>query len=115
MPIDTVLGTGAGVAVDADQLSHSDRDRLGYAVEQGQGVWLGVVPTQIPHEVNPDQVAERALRVLRRFGLDPSLTSRVVLTPACGFAGWTTAAALQATRALARATEQVAERLSADS
>ncbi len=115
MPIDTVLGTGAGVSVDAELLTSEDRDRLGYAVEQGQTVWLGVVPAGTPHEVKPDDVAERALQIIRRFGLDPELSTRVVLTPGCGFAGWTEASALQATRALARATTQVGERLSADS
>lgn len=114
LPIDTVLATGAGVAVDAAKLSNADRDRLGYAVEQGQTVWLGVIPTSTPHEVKPDEVAERALQILRRFGLDPALSTQVVLTPACGSAGWTSASALQATRALARATDQVAERLMAD-
>ncbi len=115
LPLDAVLSTGAGVAVNAALLTNRDRDQLGVAVEAGQTVWLGVIPTDVQHAVNPDEVAEDALQILRRFGLDPALSTKVVLTPDCGFAGWTTAAARQASRALARGTEQVAERLSTDS
>lgn len=115
LPLGAVLSTGAGVAVNAALLTNRGRDQLGVAVESGQTVWLGVIPTGVQHEVNPDAVAEDALQVLRRFGLDPARTTKVVLTPDCGFAGWTTTAARQASRALARATEQVAERLSTDS
>ena len=110
-----VLGCDAGVAVPAAGLRAADLDTLAGALEQGAAVWLGVLPTgQEPGEaVGPDRLAERALAVLRPPDLDPELTTRVVLTPDGGLAGWSAVGALGALRALRTAADIVADRLRA--
>ena len=83
-------GAGAkGLAVDLGVLRAGDHDALAEALEAGETVALGVVPSLDPAEVPSDkQVVERTLRWLDMVGLDPEeVGERLVLTPACGLAG----------------------------
>ncbi|KRF18011.1 methionine synthase [Nocardioides sp. Soil797] len=93
-PITLVRGAGArGISLDLDLLDTSSYDALADAVESGDRVLLGVVPTM--NDLPTDkQVVERVLRLLDMLGLD--LSPNLVITPACGLAGASTTRARQA-------------------
>ncbi len=110
-PVDLLRRSGvAGVSLDLDQLVTADWDALGTGIEDGLGLWLGALPTD--RTVDADEVARRSLAPLRTLGLDPALLSRrLVLTPACGLAGATPAAALRSLRTLRTAAGIVTDQL----
>lgn len=92
VPIGLLTGAGAeGISVDLSALDVSRYDELADAVEKGQRVFLGVVPSTAPTTRPTDRsLTERVLRVLDMLGLDPqSVGDRLVVTPACGLAGAT--------------------------
>ena len=89
-PLDLLRGAGAaGLSVDHTQLSARDHDVLAEALDAGETVALGVVPSTDPATAPTDaQVTEAVLRWLEMLGLDPdAVGDRLVLTPACGLAG----------------------------
>lgn len=89
-PLDLVRGAGArGLAVDAGVLAAEDHDALAEALEAGERVALGVVPSTDPGTAPTEkQVVESVLRWLDMLGLDPEeVGERLVLTPSCGLAG----------------------------
>ncbi len=91
-PLDLLRGAGAqGLSVDQTQLSARDHDELAAALEAGQTVALGVVPSSDPATVATEaEVTEGVLRWVEMLGLDlEQLGDRLVLTPACGLAGAT--------------------------
>lgn len=98
VPIGLLRGAGArGVMVDLGLLDATGHDAAGEALEAGDTIALGVVPTtgELPGE---GAVAERVLRWLDMLGLDPERASgSLVITPACGLAGTTPAEARRAT------------------
>ena len=83
----------------------ADHDALAEAIEAGETVALGIVPTLAPATPPTDaQLVETVLRWLDMLGLDPAeVGERLVVTPACGLAGGSPAWAHQAL-ALARKT-----------
>ncbi|WP_181310434.1 uroporphyrinogen decarboxylase/cobalamine-independent methonine synthase family protein [Nocardioides campestrisoli] len=108
-PLGLLRGAGArGLAVDLAQLSAEDHDELGQALEAGETVALGVLPTTEPADPGDDaRLAERVLRWLDMLGFDPEeVGDRLVVSPACGLAGssadWARRA-LTLTRATAQA------------
>jgi methionine synthase II (cobalamin-independent) len=89
-PLGLLRGAGArALAVDLGVLGAADHDVLAEALEAGETVALGVVPSLPPAEAMSDkQVVERVLRWLDMVGLDPeAVGEQLVLTPACGLAG----------------------------
>jgi methionine synthase II (cobalamin-independent) len=107
-PLDLLRGAGAaGLSVDHTQLSARDHDELAAALEDGQTVALGVVPSTDPATAPTDgQVTEAVLRWTEMLGLDlDQIDDRLVLTPACGLAGaspeWTRTALELARKAAA--------------
>jgi methionine synthase II (cobalamin-independent) len=89
-PLDLLRGAGArGLSVDHAQLSARDHDEAAAALEAGETVALGVVPSTDPLTPLGDaQVTETVLRWLEMLGLDPEqVGDQLVLTPACGLAG----------------------------
>ena len=89
-PLGLLRGAGArGLSVDLDRMSAADHDVLAEALEAGETVALGVVPTTAPTAArSAGQVAESVSRWLDMLGLDPATTGpRLVLTPTCGLAG----------------------------
>ena len=100
-PWDLVRGAGArGLAADVTQLTARDHDHLAEALEAGETVALGVVPSLDPAAPPSDkQVTEQVLRWLDMVGLDPHEVS-LAITPACGMAG---ASAAWSRRAMALA------------
>jgi methionine synthase II (cobalamin-independent) len=94
-PLDLLRGAGArGLAVDPALADPADHDALAGALEAGETVVLGVVPTDAVAE----DVTTRVARWLDMLGLEP--TPGLVVSPACGLAG---ASPDQARRALAAA------------
>jgi methionine synthase II (cobalamin-independent) len=92
VPIALLRGAGAReVSVDLDVLAASGYDELGAALEAGDTVFLGVVPSTAPARVQTDaQVVEKVLRLLDMLGFDPDeVAGQLVLTPSCGLAGAT--------------------------
>ena len=89
-PLDLLRGAGArGLSVDLDVLSPADHDALGEALEAGDGVALGVIPSVDP-DTPPDDRAltDRVLGWLDLLGLDPdAVGQRLLITPSCGLAG----------------------------
>ena len=86
-PIGLVRGAGArGVSVDLDQLAAGQYDDLAQAIDDGDRIFLGAVPTS-PTQRTEKELTERVLRLLDMLGLEP--TDRLVITPACGLAGAT--------------------------
>lgn len=98
VPLGLLRGAGArGVMVDLALLGPEGHDAAAEALEAGDTIALGVVPTSgaVPSDKT---VVERVLRWLDMVGLDPATVGeRVVVTPACGLAGATPADARRAT------------------
>ncbi len=98
-PWDLVRTAGArGLSVDFDVLAAADHDELGGALEAGQTVALGVVPSTDPGTPPTDRaLTERVLGWFEMLGIDPEETGdRLVITPVCGLAGATPEWARQA-------------------
>ena len=105
-PIGLLRGAGArGVLVDLDLLGAEGHDAAAEALESGDTIVLGVVPSSGPPP--GDRVlVERVLRWLEMVGLDPGLVGgALVVSPTCGLAGAGPAEARRAielSRAVAR-------------
>jgi methionine synthase II (cobalamin-independent) len=99
VPWQLVRKAGArGLSTDLAGLDAGDIDVLAEALEAGETVALGVVPSLEPANVpTATGVTEQVLRWLDMTGLDPEdVSDRLVLTPACGLAGASPAWARQA-------------------
>ncbi len=100
VPWQLVRGAGArGLSADLAVLTAADMDVLAEALEAGETLALGVVPSVEPATVaDATTVTERVLRWLDMLGLDPEkVTERLVVTPSCGLAGASPAWARRAT------------------
>ena len=85
-PLDLLRGAGAaGLSVDVTTLAPAAYDDVATAVEAGEWVLLGVVPSTDPARVDDAIATEAAERFLDMLGLAP--TDRTVITPTCGLAG----------------------------
>ena len=91
-PLDLLRGAGArGLSVDLDQQGPADHDVLAEALEAGDTVVLGLVPTA-EAEIGEAVVVERVLRWLDMLGLDPATVGeRLGVSGSCGLAGSTKA------------------------
>jgi len=90
VPVALLRGAGAAaVSVDLAALAAEGYDALGAALDDGDRVFLGVVPaTDPPRPQEERSVVDRVLRLLDMLGLGPDeVGDRLVLTPACGLAG----------------------------
>lgn len=115
-PLRALLGsdaTAAGfdsISLDLDQIGGADWDHLAAAVEAGAAMYLGCLPTLgDPRPLGVDAVRRRVLTALDRLGAIPG--DRLVLSPACGLAGWSTAEVSRGFEVLARVSEQVSAEL----
>ncbi|HWJ11076.1 MAG TPA: methionine synthase [Nocardioides sp.] len=98
VPLALLRGAGArGVMVDLSLLDAAGHDAAAEALEAGDTIALGVVPTAGPLP-SDKVVVEQVLRWLDMVGLDPATAGeQVVVTPACGLAGATPEDARRAT------------------
>jgi methionine synthase II (cobalamin-independent) len=89
-PLGLLRGAGArGLSVDLEATSAADHDVLAEALEAGETVALGVVPSLEPGtDPTEKHVTEAVLRWLDMVGLDPSTVGgNLAVSPACGLAG----------------------------
>ncbi|KQW53903.1 methionine synthase [Nocardioides sp. Root1257] len=89
-PLPLLRTSGArGISVDLGLMTAADHDALAEALEDGETVALGVVPSLDPATAPTDtEVTERVLRWLDMLGLDPAeVGEQLVVTPTCGLAG----------------------------
>ena len=77
----------------------------------GAEVWLGCLPTHRSLSLTADEVRGRVLRFLDTLGVTEALAGHLVLTPACGLAGFTAAEVSHAFALLATVSRQVSEEL----
>lgn len=83
-PLALLRGAGAaGLAVDLERVDAARHDQLAEALEAGETVVLGVVPTHGPGD--EAVVTERVHRWLDMLGIEPG--PGLVISPACGLAG----------------------------
>jgi Cobalamin-independent synthase, Catalytic domain len=88
-PWGLLRGAGArGLSGDLSVLGADDLDAFAEALDAGERVALGVVPSVEPEQAPSEKAfTERVLRVLDILGLDPDAVSDLlVITPACGLA-----------------------------
>lgn len=113
-PIELLVKAGvAGIALDLGLLATADWDALGAALELGVWLGAGALPTAGPSTAlaSADRVADAVVAPIRRLGLPPEISANTILTPACGLAGFTRAAAIAALRTIRTAAGIVGERL----
>jgi hypothetical protein len=103
----------SGVGTDLGLLSTPDWDALGAAMEGGLWLFAGALTTSDPTAAppSPDRVADAVLDPIRRLGLPPEVSTHTVITPACGLAGLSRAAAVNILRTLRTAAGIVGEGL----
>ena len=109
-PVELLHRAGAAaVLVDLDRLRPADWDVIGPAIEAGLVIGLGVVPSG--RAPTADLIADRVVSALRPLDLAPEITTRTVITPACGLAGSSVDAAVQVLRTLRTAADIVTDQL----
>jgi methionine synthase II (cobalamin-independent) len=89
-PLALLRGAGArGLSVDLDQMGAADHEVLAEALDAGETVVLGVVPSTEPASAPDDgAVTERVLRWLDMVGLDHEVVqSSLGVSATCGLAG----------------------------
>jgi methionine synthase II (cobalamin-independent) len=100
-PFPEIKRAGASaVSFDLGHLRRSDVDQVAELAEDGLGLLVGALPTSSAERLVsgppllPRQTAESVVTLWRQTGLAPGLLTRqVVITPACGLAGFSPAAA----------------------
>ena len=112
-PVAGLVRAGAsGLSLDLTVLAREVDDELGEAVDRGLTLLAGVVPAVPTAGGTVSDAAgtvEPVRRVWRRLGLPAERLRRVVVTPTCGLAGASPAAARTALRLAADAARQLAE------
>jgi methionine synthase II (cobalamin-independent) len=95
----------AAISFDLSLLPARDTDLIAELAEDGLGIFAGVLSVEAAQRLmtgpllQPRQTAEQAVTLWRRTGLEPGrLAEQVVITPACGLAGVSPAAARAALR-----------------
>lgn len=115
VPVQLIRKAGFdGVALDLDQLSTADWDVIGQAMTDGLWFGAGALPTTVPavsSTLSPDTIAQRVLRAIRTLGLEPDVAGRMIITPACGLAGFDQGPAVRALRVVRKAADIVTDQL----
>lgn len=88
-PLDLLRGAGArALAVDMSVLDGSGHHALAEAIDEGDRVVLGFVPSSDDATLTDTAVVERVLRWLDMVGLDPATVApQIGVSPVCGLAG----------------------------
>lgn len=98
-------------ALSLDQDLVRDWDGIAEFVDAGSLLYLGCLPTTSERRWHPDEIVSRVLGVLRPLELGAELAESLVLTPACGLAGFSPRGASGALTSLLRAAPLVDEAL----
>ena len=87
VPVAALAKAGAtGLSVDVAAIGRAGWEALAAPIENGMGLWAGVVPTTGALPATGEAV-DAVWRPWRELGLDVALLRGVILTPACGLAG----------------------------
>jgi methionine synthase II (cobalamin-independent) len=116
IPLPLLRTTGArAVAMDTTALSPARWESVAATVEEGVELYAGCLPTgaAVPAAVPADAAAARLAEGWRGTGLPAAALATLVVSPACGLAGLTPAAARAAQRATVDVAREVAERAQA--
>ncbi len=114
-PVDALVRTGAaGLSVDVELLGQAGWETLAPAIEDGVTLWAGVLPTAgtLPA---PAAAADAVWTRWHKLGLEPGLLGQVVVTPTCGLAGSTPAAARATLRRAGETAAELVERAATQS
>ncbi len=95
-PFGLIKQSGAGaISIDLSQLPRGAEDNVAELAEAGLGILAGALDTRDPKRVSgaaspaPKELAARVIELWHRAGLPPAkLAEQLVLTPACGLAGF---------------------------
>jgi hypothetical protein len=116
LPWQSLVDAGiGGVLVDLDQLGTADLDVVGQLISDG--LWLGAGALNTSDSGRSQRgfcgnaVAQRILRLISDLGLDPDTAAQMVVTPACGLAGFDERSAVTALRTVGKAADIVTEEL----
>lgn len=99
--------------VSSASVASATMDALARHLEQGGRFWWGLVDTREPDRVpRPANLLTRAMNVVRPLELPRKMwLEQVVLTPACGMAGWSIQPATRTVRALAQIARDLTEEI----
>lgn len=108
-PVALLRGAGARmVGVDLAAASPATLEQLGQGLDAGERVFLGVVPATGESVPGERALLDQVRRVLDMLGFDPAeVSDQLVLTPACGLAGATSAYARQVLARLRRTAAEI--------
>jgi methionine synthase II (cobalamin-independent) len=109
VPIALLRRSGAGgVSIDVGALAAGAYEDLAVALDEGDRVHLGVVPSSGDSVPSAKVPLEGVLRLMDMLGFDPEeVSGQLVLTPACGLAGASASYAGGVLRALAEAAAEL--------
>jgi len=111
-PLPLLRRTGAGaLSVDTSLLTPRGWEGLAVAAEDGVTLYAGCVATTPEARVDPVAVADRVGQAWERIGMPPAHLDRIVVTPTCGLAGLTPAAAIDRQRACLQVAAELAARV----
>lgn len=90
IPFDLVGKSGfTGLSLDVRYIGSSELDACGQWISDGRTLALGIARTDEVKVPSTDELTDRALQLLRPLEIEPQLLNKqVILTPACGLAGW---------------------------
>lgn len=119
-PFGLIRESGAGaISFDASQLRRGAEDAIAELAEAGMGILAGALNTRNAERMTaapsrkPREIASSVIELWHRAGLPPAtLAEQVVITPACGLAGFSAAgarAALATCREAARILPELVE------
>jgi methionine synthase II (cobalamin-independent) len=110
LPISLLRNSGvAGIYLDLDQLSAADWDEIAACLENGVEIGFGAAPTD--RAMTGDDIARRVLGHVHDLGLEPAVSGRMVITPACGLASLSPDRAISTLRMVRKAAAIVTEEL----
>ena len=110
LPISLLRSGGvAGIYLDLDQVRAADWDEIAACLENGVEIGFGAAPTD--RATTGDDVARRVLGHVHDLGLEPAVSGRMVITPACGLASLSRDRAVSTLRTVRKAAAIVTEEL----
>ncbi len=111
-PLPLLRRSGAGgLSVDTTLLTPRGWEGLAVAVEAGVTVYAGCVPSAVDPRIDPVAVADRVGQAWERIGMPPAHLDALVVTPSCGLAGLTPAAAIERQQACLQVAAELAARV----
>lgn len=110
VPLPLLRSTGArAISLDASLVRSAGWESIAATVEDGVGLWAGLVPTN-DEQPRVTELTSRLVSAWRGVGLPLSDLAEVTVTPACGLAGLTPQGARDVQRATVHIAQELTER-----